>query len=167
MQNSCQFLCSASFFNVAHQKSQIYKQCDQHVLLMTFYITAAQSASTFRAECISYWLGKCVVWPLFRLRWSLHAQQVHSDTQSEAIKQTALRGLFARDQEWPPFTTVFYKICPCYIVCYWEKERNNTAKCQSCQETQSQFILTEIMETSRRSMKMGDPVLRMSAERDC
>lgn len=29
------------FFNVAHQKSQIYKQCDQHVLLMTFYITAA------------------------------------------------------------------------------------------------------------------------------
>lgn len=68
--------------------------------------------------------------------------------QSEAIKQTALKGLFAREQEWPPFTIVFYKICLCYIVCYREKEWNNTTKCQSCQETQSQFIVTEIMESS-------------------
>lgn len=72
--------------------------------------------------------------------------------QSGAIKQTALRGLFARDREQPPFTTAFYKICLCYIFCYWEKERNNTAKCQSCQETQSLFIVPEIMETSMQKI---------------
>lgn len=63
------------------------------------------------------------------------------------VKALSKQHLFARDQEWPPFTIVYHKNCLCYIACSWEKKWNNTAKCQSCQDTQSKFIVTEIMET--------------------
>lgn len=150
MYKTCKFLCSFLGFmmHTKNQKSTMWSPCSS-LNTDSFFILqqVSWSLSLSRVRFLLTWqmcyltifqaqlFSACPIGTFRCLVWS------------DGVKQTALKGLFARDQKWTPLTIVFYKNCLCYIACSWEKKWNNTVKCQSCQDLQSQFIITEILET--------------------